>query len=89
MAVFAFHPIKDIDRRADGVGFLLAEGDDEAAARAAAQRLVGGLSIDRFAAVEVGAGVPPVAVQGLPVGGPDQGTWPKLTRGGGFLSPAA
>jgi hypothetical protein len=89
MAVFAFHPTKDIDRRADGVGFVLAEGADEASARAAAQALIGGQSIEGFAAVEVGAGVPAVAVQGLPVGGPDQGTWPKLTRGGGFLNPEA
>lgn len=85
MAIFAFYPAASHLRRADGIGFVMAEGADEDAARAAAQALVGGTSIDDFTAVTVAAGIQPVAVQGLPVGGRDGSAWPKLTRGGGFL----
>lgn len=89
MAIYAFYPPADIHRRPDGIGFILAEGADQAAARAAAQALVGGSSLDGFAAVEIAPGVAPVAVQGLPVGSRGGSTWPRLTRGGGFLNPAA
>lgn len=85
MAIYAFYPTKDIDRRPDGIGFTLAEGADEATARAVAQALAGGTSIDAFAAVLVAPGIEPVVVQGLPVGARGGSTWPKLTRGGGFL----
>lgn len=85
MAIFAFHPALPIDRRPDGIGFVLAEGTDEAAARTAAQALVGGRSIAAWSAVPVVTGVPAVAVQGIPVGAKSQATWPNVTRGGGFL----
>lgn len=86
MAIFAFYPAASHLRRPDGIGFALAEGADEATARAAAQSLVGGTSIDDFTAVEIATGFEPVAVQGLPVGGNSQATWPNVTRGGGFLA---
>jgi hypothetical protein len=89
MAIFAFHPASSHLRRPDGIGFILAEGADEASARAAAQQLVGGTTIAEFAAVPIAPGVQPVAVQGLPVGGREGSTWPRLTRGGGFLGQAA
>lgn len=85
MAIFAFYPSASHLRRSDGIGFILTEGADEAAARAAAQELVGGTSIADFAVVTIAPGVPAVAVQGLPVGNRSQTTWPLLTRGGGFL----
>lgn len=85
MAIYAFYPATSNLRRSDGVGFVLAEGADEASARAAAQALVGGPSIGAFAAVPIAAGVAPVAVQGLPVGAKSGATWPNVTRGGGFL----
>lgn len=85
MAIFAFYPAATHLRRSDGIGFVLAEGADVASARAAAQALVGGTSIDDFTAVAITGGVPPVAVQGLPVGVHSQTTWPTLTRGGGVL----
>ncbi len=85
MSVFAFFPASSHLRRADGIGFVLADGVDVAAARETAQQLVGGSSISEFSAIEIAAGVDPVAVQGLPVGAPNRTTWPKLTRGGSFL----
>jgi hypothetical protein len=85
MAIYAFYPNAAHLRRPDGIGFILAEGADENAARDAAQALVGGQSIADFAAVPITAGVDAVAVQGLPVGARGQMTWPLLTRGGGFL----
>ncbi|HEV2080602.1 MAG TPA: hypothetical protein VGR19_11990 [Allosphingosinicella sp.] len=88
MAVYAFFPAAEHLRRPDGIGFVLAEGADEAAARTVAQRLVGGTSIQGFTAALIGPGVQPVAVQGLPVGRPSGTTWPRLTRGGGPLNEA-
>jgi hypothetical protein len=85
MAIFAFYPAATNLRRPDGIGFVLAEGADEATARAVAQTLVGGTSIAAFTGVPITAGMEPVAVQGLPVGGRNGATWPKVTRGGGFL----
>lgn len=85
MAIFAFHPVAAHLRRSDGIGFVIAEGDDEATARGVAQALVGGASIENFVAVPIATGIEPVAVQGLPVGDRNGSTWPKLTRGGGFL----
>ena len=41
MAVFIFHPANHADRRADGIGFVLAEGTDEASARASAAAMIG------------------------------------------------
>lgn len=89
MAVYAFFPAAEHLRRSDGIGFILAEGADEASARSAAQQLVGGQSIERFTAALIGPGVQPVAVQGLPVGEPSGTTWPVLTRGGGRLNEVA
>jgi hypothetical protein len=80
MAIFAFHPTNQVDRRADGIGFIITEGADEAAARAAAAHMIGAPGIDTWAAVPIGAGMDPVAVEGLPVGAPDNGTWPDRTR---------
>jgi hypothetical protein len=85
MAIYAFYPNAEHLRRPDGVGFILAEGADANAARAAAQALVGGPSIADFTAVVIGAGVEPVAVQGLPVGSKAGNTWPRLSRGGSTL----
>lgn len=85
MAIYAFYAAAPNLRRADGIGFVLAEGTDEASARSTAQALVGGASIDEFTAVSIDAGIAPVAVQGLPVGNELQATWPTLTRGGGVL----
>jgi hypothetical protein len=85
MAIYAFYAATPDQRRSDGIGFVLAEGADEAAARAVAQSLVGGTSIAGFTAVPVAAGVEAVAVQGLPVGARSGATWPTVTRGGGFL----
>lgn len=85
MAIFAFHPAPS-DRRADGIGFIIAEGADEAAARAAAAHLIGAPGIDNWAGVPVTAGIDPVAVQGLPVGAPDNVTWPNRTRGNRALN---
>lgn len=89
MALYAFFPAAENLRRPDGIGFIIAEGADAAAARTVAQTLVDGPSIDKFTAVAIGAGIDAVAVQGLPVGAPNRSTWPKLTRGGNFLNPAA
>lgn len=80
MAIFAFHPANQADRRADGIGLIIAEGADEAAARASAADMVGAPGIDAWAAVPVTAGIDPVAVQGLPVGKPGNATWPDRTR---------
>lgn len=80
MAIFAFHPINEADRRADGIGFILAEGTDEAAARSAAARLIGAPGIEAWAGVSVTTGIDALAVQGLPVGAPDNVTWPTCTR---------
>lgn len=88
MATYAYYPPADIHRRADGVGFILAQGTDQAAARAPAQAIVGGGYIDAVAAVEIAPGATPVAVQGLPVGSRGSPTWPHLIRGGGFLGSA-
>ena len=86
MAVFAFFPAAEHLRRPDGIGFIISDGTDEVTARAAAQKLVSGQSIAEFTAAPIGAGVAPVAVQGLPVGTPGGATWPRLTRSGGFLN---
>ncbi|WJY19249.1 hypothetical protein QQS45_03170 [Alteriqipengyuania flavescens] len=80
MAIFIFHPANHADRRADGIGFVLAEGADEAAARASAGAMIGAPGIDGWSAVPVSAGIDPVAVQGLPVGKPGNATWPDRTR---------
>lgn len=85
MSIYAFHPVAAHLRRSDGIGFILAEGADEATARAAAQALVGGTSIAEFTAVPITPGLQPVAVQGLPVGDRGGSTWPHVTRGGGFI----
>lgn len=87
MAIFAFHPTNQADRRADGIGFLLTEGADEASARAAAATLIGAPGIDGWTATPIGAGFDPVAVQGLPVGKPDNGSWPVRTRADRALNP--
>ena len=86
MAIFAFHPVNHADRRADGIGFILAEGADEATARAVAAHLIGAPRIDAWAAVSLGDGFAPVAVEGLPVGAVANGTWPDRTRGNRALN---
>jgi len=86
MAVFIFHPANQSDRRADGIGFVLTEGADEATARASAAAMIGAPDIDPWSAVPVGAGIDPVAVQGLPVGKPGNETWPDRTRGNRALN---
>jgi len=86
MAIFAFYPSAPHLRRSDGIGFVLAEGSDVAAARASAQSLIGGSSIEEFTAVAITAGAAPVAVQGAPVGARAQSTWPTMTRGGDYLT---
>ena len=85
MAIFIFHPVNDVDRRADGIGFVLAEAD-EPTARAKAATMIGFPKIDAWSAVAVEAGIAPVAVQGLPVGKPGNGTWHDRTRSGRTLS---
>ena len=80
MAVFIFHPANQADRRADGIGFVLAEGADEATARASAAAMLGAPGITGWSSVPVIAGIDPVAVQGLPVGKPGNATWPDRTR---------
>jgi hypothetical protein len=87
MAIYAFHPATQADRRADGIGFVLAEGADEASARAAAAAMIGAPGIDGWAAVPVAPGIDPVAVQGLPVGKPGNATWHDRTRADGALNP--
>lgn len=82
MAIFIFHPINEVDRRADGIGFLLTEGATEAAARASAAAMIGANDITTWAAVPVIAGIDPVAVQGLPVGKPGNTTWHDKKRSG-------
>lgn len=86
MAIFAFYPINDADRRADGIGFIIAEGADEATARAAAAHLIGAPGIASWAAVTVTTGIDAVAVQGLPVGAPENTTWPTRTRANAKLN---
>jgi hypothetical protein len=44
MAIFAFYPASPALRRADGIGFAMAEGADVASARSVAQALIGGAS---------------------------------------------
>lgn len=88
MAFYAFYPAASHLRRPDGIGFILAEGADQAAARVAAQALAGGTSIADFTAVQVTTGMPAVAISGLPVGARTQAVWPQVTRGGGFLGEA-
>ncbi len=85
MAIYAFYPAASHLLRSDGIGFVIAEGVDEVAARAVAQALAGGPSIAGFTAAPIVPGIEPVVVQGLPVGGRSGSVWPKLTRGGGFL----
>ena len=80
MAIFIFHPANHADRRADGIGFVLAEGADEASARVSAAAMIGAPGIDAWSAVPVVAGIDPVAVQGLPVGKPGNAIWPDRTR---------
>ena len=86
MAIFIFHPANQANRRADGIGFVLAEGTDQAAARASAAAMLGSPVIDGWSAVPVVAGIDPVAVQGLPVGKPGNATWPDRTRADRALS---
>jgi hypothetical protein len=85
MAIFAFHPTPS-NRRADGIGFVLAEGADEASARASAASLIGAPSLSGWAGVSIGAGLAPVAVEGLPVGALGNPTWPDRTRGNRALN---
>lgn len=86
MAVFIFHPANQADRRADGIGFVLAEGANEATAREFAAVMIGAPGIGTWSAVPVGAGIDFVAVQGLPVGKPGNATWPERTRGNRALN---
>lgn len=81
MAIFAFYPTAQAHRRADGIGFVMADGADAAAARANAAALIGAPGIEAWAAVEVTGGLDAVAVEGLPVGSPSSSTWPNRTRG--------
>ena len=81
MAFFAFYPAAAVHRRADGINFAVAEGVDEAAARDSASGLIGAPDIVGWTAVPVEPGMDPVAVQGMPVGPHDGGTWPNRTRG--------
>lgn len=85
MAIFAFHPINDVDRRGDGIGFLVVEGADEAIARASAASMIGAPGIENWAAVPIVPGMDWVAVQGLPVGKPGNATWADRTRGNAAL----
>lgn len=85
MPIYAFYPASEHLRRPDGIGFILAEGADANAARTVAQQLVGGPSIAAFTSAVIGAGMQPVAAQGLPVGAANGMAWPKLTRGGSPL----
>lgn len=86
MAIFAFYPAIDAHRRADGIGFVIAEGADEATARSAAADLIGAPGVAPWTAVEVTAGLDAVAVEGLPVGAPSGSTWPTRTRGNRALN---
>jgi hypothetical protein len=86
MAIFAFYPAVDAHRRADGIGFVLAEGADEAAARSATDNLIGAPGITPWTAVEVTAGLDAVAIEGMPVGARNGSTWPTRTRGNRALN---
>jgi hypothetical protein len=87
MATFVFYADAEHKRRADGRNTVVAPGIDEAAARDAAEALIGQPgSLAEFAAVQLGDAVPAFTVEGhRPVGARDQGTWPTLTRGGDRL----
>ncbi len=86
MAIYIFHPTETAHRRADGIGFVVAEGVSQSAARATAANMIGAPGIDAWAAVLVEPGMDPVAVEGLPVGRPGNATWPQRTRGNRVLS---
>jgi hypothetical protein len=86
MATYVFYADRPEKRRADGRNTVVAQGANLAAARAAAELLVGPGTLSDFAAVDVTAPVPAFVVEGWPpVGAPDQITWPTLTRGGDRL----
>lgn len=71
--------------RHDGANFAMANGADEAAARAACKALIDA-DLSGFSAVVVGGSTPPVVVQGYPpVGGRAQTTWPTQGRAGAKL----
>lgn len=87
MAIYIFYPAETAHRRADGIGFVVAEGASEGGARAAAANMIGAPVIDAWTAVPVEPGMDPVAVQGLPVGKPGNATWPQRTRADRALNP--
>jgi hypothetical protein len=85
MPTFAFYPDAPEKRRADGINLAIAAGANETAARAVAQTLTG-VDLSTFVFVELTDATPPFVTQGTPpVGGRNQVTWTKLTRGGDHL----
>lgn len=87
MSTFVFYAADAHARRADGRNTVVASGGDEAAARTAAEALIGQTgSLSDFRAVLLDDATPAFAVDGfVPVGARDQSVWPTRTRGGDFL----
>lgn len=85
MPTYAFFPARDEQRRADQLNFALAVGASAAAARTAAETLLGEPNaLAGWSAVDLTA-APAAFVSGLPVGARAQAVWPNLDRGGSFM----
>lgn len=87
MATFVFYAHEPHLRRADCRNTVIAAGIDEAAARSAAESLMGlPGALASFRAVELEDATPAFVVEGhTPVGSRSQSVWPSLTRGGDRL----
>lgn len=87
MATFVFYAHDSHLRRADGRNTVMAAGADEAAARSAAEALIGlSGALASFRAVQLNDATPAFVVEGhTPVGSRSQALWPSLTRGGDRL----
>jgi hypothetical protein len=87
MAAYVFYTDQPHKMRADGRNTFVASGVDEAAARVAAEALVGQPgALAAFAAVDITGAFPAFTVEGFrPVGAKGQSSWPTVTRGGDTL----
>jgi hypothetical protein len=88
MPTYAFFPNREEQRRGDQLSFTGTVGATPAAARTAAETLLGEPNaLAGWTVIDVAA-TPAVFVSGLPVGARGQSTWPNLDRGGSYLKGA-
>lgn len=88
MPTYAFYPAREEQRRADQLNFAVATGANVAAARSAAEFILGEPNaLSSWNSIDL-ATAPAAFVSGIPIGARAQNVWPIMDRGGSYMKGA-